>query len=71
MARFDHCPNCGREMPSGNLHCFGCGVDLAPPRPDSGWGDERVGVELAVVMGDVKASLRGTLMVTFRQGGRA
>lgn len=23
-------------MPAGNLHCFGCGTDIAPPRADNG-----------------------------------
>ena len=36
MARFDRCPNCDQEMPVGNLHCFGCGLDLPPPVVDSG-----------------------------------
>jgi hypothetical protein len=36
MARFDVCPNCGQAMPAGNLHCFGCGLDLPLPVLDSG-----------------------------------
>jgi hypothetical protein len=96
-------------MPVGNLHCFGCGTDITPPRADSGsilvqlypavtqakafefyrieaprlaaagwypiahsWGDERVGVGSAALLGDVVGSwLNGTLMVTYRQGGQA
>ncbi len=96
-------------MPTGNLHCFACGLDLAPPGLDSGsilvqlypavtqvdafefyrveaprlaaalwypiahsWGDDRVGMGSPMVFGDVAASnLSGTLMVTYRQGGRA
>jgi len=109
MARFDVCPNCDAEMPVGNLHCFGCGTDIAPPTLDSGsilvqlypaatqeaafdfyrveaarlaaagwfpvghsWGDGRVSVGFAAILGDVAATqLSGTLMVTYRQGGRA
>jgi hypothetical protein len=109
VARYDRCPNCSQEMPAGNLHCFGCGLDLDPPGPDGGsilvqlypaatqaeafdfyrleaprlaaagwfpvahsWGDERVGVGSAVALGDVAGSTpSGTLMVTYRQGGRA
>ena len=36
MARYDSCPNCDQAMPVGNLHCFGCGLDLPPPVLDSG-----------------------------------
>jgi hypothetical protein len=109
MARYDRCPNCSAEMPLGNLHCFGCGADLPPPRLDSGsilvqlypatsqavafefyrlealrlgtagwtpiahsWGDERIGLGTAAVLGDSAPSmLQGTLMVTYRQAGRA
>jgi len=36
MARFDTCPNCGKPMPTGNLHCSDCGAVLPPPVLDSG-----------------------------------
>jgi hypothetical protein len=36
MSKFDRCEGCLKEMPIGNLHCFNCGDDLSPPRPDSG-----------------------------------
>ena len=36
------------------------------------WGDERTSVGFAAVLGDVAATqLSGTLLVTYRQGGRA
>jgi hypothetical protein len=110
VARYDRCPNCEGEMPVGNLHCFGCGEDLPPPKnPDGGsvlvqlypadtqaeafkfyqvearrladagwypiahsWGDERPGTGMAAVFGYVAESVGwGTLLVTYRYGGRA
>lgn len=36
MVSFDRCPDCGQTMPLGNLHCFGCGLDLPQRALDSG-----------------------------------
>jgi hypothetical protein len=36
MGGFNRFESCLHEMPTGNLHCFGCGDDLPPPGPDSG-----------------------------------